>query len=293
MIPGFLKAELEEKLKAQTGTDIYISGEVSVSGGCINRCFKLETSSGNFFLKCNDAGRYPRMFEAEAQGLELLHHANSIPVPKVIACSEINDVSYLLMEWIESGKHIKNFWSDFGNKLAGLHRKTADSFGLDLDNYIGSLGQSNRQHNNWADFFIHERMEPQLKLAVAKGIIDNGFIKRFNILFLRLDKLLSQEKPALLHGDLWNGNYVVNPRGEATLIDPAVYYGHREMDLAMTKLFGGFDPEFYEAYNDSFPLEKGFESRIDIHNLYPLIVHVNLFGGGYADQVMAVLRKFA
>ncbi|MEO8086907.1 MAG: fructosamine kinase family protein [Bacteroidota bacterium] len=284
---------MEHKLSTYAGGEIAIVECIPVSGGCINRCFRLQTSSGNYFLKYNEANLYPRMFEVEACGLELLRHANAVEVPGTITYGEINNLSYLLIEWVETGQRIKNFWSDFGSKLAGLHRAASDSFGLDGDNYIGSLVQSNHQHNNWIDFFIHERLEPQIKLAADNGTIGNGMIKQFDILFLKLHKLLSNERPALLHGDLWNGNYVVNPRGEATLIDPATYYGQREMDLAMTKLFGGFDPEFYEAYNESFPLEKGFESRIDIHNLYPLMVHVNLFGGGYADQVMGILREFA
>ena len=168
---------------------------------------------------------------------------------------------------------------------------SAVSFGLDHDNYIGSLAQSNKKHADWISFFMEERIRPQLKLAMDKKLIDEGTVKQFDKLFDHFDRLIPKEKPALLHGDLWNGNFLVSDSSRAALIDPAVYFGHREMDLAMTTLFGGFDSEFYRAYDEVFPLEKGFEKRVDIHNLYPLLVHVNLFGGGYVRQVKAVLNN--
>jgi len=293
MIPGFLKTEIEKKLKDIANSDASITKSLPVSGGCINTCFQVQTTAGDYFLKYNDVGKYPQMFEAELKGLELLKDANAIPVPGVIFNGEVNGTSFLVLEWIEPGRRNKDSWSYFGKHLAKLHRSSVTNYGLGYNNYIGSLKQSNVQQNSWTDFFIHERIEPQLKLANEKGLIGNAMITQFNNLYRKLNELIPEEKPALLHGDLWNGNFLVNDKGLATLIDPAVYYGHREMDLAMTKLFGGFDMEFYSAYDESFPLDKGFEDRIDIHNLYPLLVHVNLFGGGYVQQVKAVLERFA
>ncbi|MBK5285164.1 MAG: fructosamine kinase family protein [Bacteroidia bacterium] len=152
--------------------------------------------------------------------------------------------------------------------------------------------QSNSQKRTWAEFFISERLEKQIAFAKDLGVIDNSTIQQFNNLYKRLPELIPEEAPSLLHGDLWNGNFMTGNDGKAWLIDPAIYYGHREMDLAMTKLFGGFSEEFYSSYIESFPLQKGFTERIDIHNLYPLLVHVNLFGGGYLIEVKNILSRF-
>ena len=290
MIPEFLKEEIERSLSKQFNTDTRLKGSTPVTGGCINSCFRLETSSGNLFLKYNFASRYPKMFDAESRGLRLLHKAGAIPVPQVIASGEIRDLSYLILEWIDTGVREKNFWKKFGGMLAKLHRNDSENFGLDHDNYIGSLAQSNRQSDSWIHFFIQERLEPQIRIARDAGVMNSSLVKMFSNLFIRLPGMIPGERPSLLHGDLWSGNFLVGKGGGAAVIDPAVYYGHREMDLAMTKLFGGFDSGFYEAYEESFPLQEGFDSRVDIHNLYPLMVHVNLFGGGYLHQVQSILK---
>jgi fructosamine-3-kinase len=292
MIPKPLSERLLELLSQQTGKETEIINSSSVGGGCINNAMKVETNEGGFFLKWNDAKRFPRMFEAEAKGLALLKPANAISIPEVIATGEAENYSFILMEFIEAGSRQKNFWQHFGTALARLHQHTSEVFGLDHDNYIGSLPQSNTQKKAWTDFFISERLEKQLALAVSSGAINNSITQQFNNLFKRLPELIPAEPPSLLHGDLWSGNFMTGADGNAVLIDPAVYYGHREMDLAMTKLFGGFSHEFYEAYHDAFPLQPGFSSRMDIHNLYPLLVHVNLFGGGYVQEVKNILGDF-
>jgi fructosamine-3-kinase len=291
MIPQEVKKEIESRLSEISGENVVIEQFTSVTGGCINFCFHLETSAGTFFLKYNDAAAYPKMFEAEAKGLRLLKDANALPVPAVHFFGEANAYSFLLLEWIDGEKQIKNFWENFGKAVAKMHEVKSDQYGLDHDNYIGSLAQSNTKHADWKSFFIIERIQPQLKLAMEKGLIDMVLIRQFENFFNRFDELIPEEQPSLLHGDLWNGNYLISNSGKAALIDPAVYFGNREMDVAMTKLFGGFDPEFYQAYDEAFPLVKGFEKRIDIHNLYPLLVHVNLFGAGYVRQVKAVLNN--
>jgi len=289
--PDF-KSDIEKLLSRELNLQVSILNNQSVGGGCINHAHQIETNHGNYFMKWNDATAYPGMFESEAKGLQLLRSVNAIYIPEVIATGQSGNTSYIILEWIESGKRKKDFWHNFGEHLAKLHRHTSTRFGLDHDNYIGSLSQSNRQHKNWIEFFIHERIEPQLKLASGNGQLATSLTSILANLENKLAEIIPKEAPALLHGDLWNGNYMIAPDGSACLIDPAVYYGHREMDLAMTKLFGGFDPGFYEAYNETFTLQKGFESRIDIYNLYPLLVHVNLFGGGYVGQVRRILQRF-
>ncbi len=186
----------------------------------------------------------------------------------------------------------KGFWEDFGTRLANMHRHTSDVFGLDHPNYIGSLPQSNKTQKSWIDFFVEERLEAQLRLARDAGRVERELGRWFQALYTHLPDLFPEEPPALLHGDLWSGNFMVGTDGRAAIVDPAVYYGHRYMDLGMSKLFGGFAPAFYRAYEDAYPLEKGWREGIEIANLYPLMVHVNLFGGGYLSSVKTILRKF-
>ncbi len=264
----------------------------ALSGGCINQAFRVDTENQSYFIKYNHAGLYPGMFEAEVRGLELMESTNTLKVPRPIHASGAGRYTYIIMEYISPGKGIPSFWEDFGMKLARLHRHSAPAFGLDHDNYIGSLPQSNRLHDTWADFFIRERLEPQLKQAVDRGAGSRQLTRQFEKLYSRLSSMVPQEPPALIHGDLWNGNYITAPDGTACLIDPAVHFGHREADLAMSLLFGGFSGSFYDSYHREYPLTAGWRKRMDIHNLYPLLVHVNLFGGGYLRSVTSIVSVF-
>ena len=269
-----------------------ITNRIPVSGGCINNGCCLVAGGRRYFLKWNNARRFPGMFEEEAKGLHLLRNTHTFVIPQVIETGVAGDDAYILMEWMEAARPSRTFWYDFGAGLARMHMHSQVCFGLDHENYIGSLPQQNDLHNTWPDFFFHQRLLPQVKQAIDSGELPSAIRTGVQALYSKLPDLIPAEAPALLHGDLWNGNYLVGQDGKAVLIDPAVYFGHREMDLAMTKLFGGFDSQFYEGYNDAFPLEPGFESRVEIHNLYPLLVHVNLFGGGYAQQVKSILSRF-
>lgn len=261
------------------------------SGGCINHGGRLETSVGNFFLKWNLLADFPGMLDAESRGLALLRRSNSVNVPPVIYSSSTDDHQFLLLGYIGPAPRAPDYWMKLGEDLAALHRNRAPLFGLDHDNYIGSLPQRNSQNSSWIDFFVTHRLEAQLSLASGK--IDLSVRRQFDRLISRLDSLLVLEPPSLLHGDLWSGNVMTNEAGNPSFIDPAVYYGNREVDLAMTQLFGGFDSDFLEGYHASFPLAKGFRERFDIYNLYPLLVHVNLFGGAYLSQVKQTLNQLA
>jgi protein-ribulosamine 3-kinase len=283
---------LEQELFRVTRKKVHVRRITPVSGGSINSAGKIETTGGVFFLKTNDAFQFPGMFEKEKKGLALLRNTKAIHIPEVILQDDFEASSFLLIKFVESKSQKPDFWELFGKRLAELHRHTDRAFGLDEDNYIGSLVQSNRQHGNWIDFFITERIEPQLKKALNSGTLNANDSKFINELFKKLDAIFPSEQPSLLHGDLWNGNYLVDEIGEPALIDPAVYYGHREMDLAMTHLFGGFEPAFYTSYDETYPLAPGFDERKDLYNLYPLLVHVNLFGSQYVNQVRAVVKKF-
>ena len=261
-------------------------------GGDINISLKLETDKGLFFLKWNDNKRFPLMFEKEARGLKRIADCGAINTPTVIATGNTEVEAFLLLSLIESSVQKKNFWELFGQQLATMHRCSSSKFGFDEDNYIGSLLQQNTTHDTFIDFFIQERLEVQLMLAEKSGKIETKHRKAFEALYKQLPNILPIEPPALLHGDLWSGNYMVNDQGEPCLIDPAVYYGYREIDLAMSNLFGRFDAAFYEGYHAAYPLEKGWQERLPIYNLYPLLVHVNLFGGGYLGEVERVLRYY-
>ncbi|MEQ9467542.1 MAG: fructosamine kinase family protein [Ekhidna sp.] len=262
----------------------------AVSGGCINSTFRIETSSGSFFLKYNQAHHH-EMFVAEEKGLGHLSRHSTIRIPKVLGRGSFDSKAYLLLEWIDKGAQSAYFWEHFAQNLARQHQASQSYFGLDHDNFIGSLPQSNKPHKSWSEFFILERLAPQIKLAKDSNLIDSYAISQFETLFSKLDHLVPEEPPALLHGDLWSGNFMCGEDGAAVIYDPAIYYGHRETELAFTKLFGGFSSEFYQHYHESYPLEPGFDERIDIHNLYPLLVHVNLFGPSYLSGIRQTLKR--
>ncbi|MGK7391252.1 MAG: fructosamine kinase family protein [Candidatus Cyclobacteriaceae bacterium M2_1C_046] len=273
-------------------TDFKIQGFTSASGGCINNGGTLKTSAGDFFLKWNDAKKFPGMFKVEAKGLRLLKYPGVIKVPKVEHYGEGDTYSYILMENIKSAGRNSSYWKKFGEQLASLHENTSEKYGLDHNNYIGSLPQKNKPLDNWVEFTITQRFEPLVKLAIDSGRADVNLNHDFEKLYGKLRGLLVNEPPSLLHGDLWSGNVLSDGNGAPCIIDPAVYYGNREIELAFTTLFGGFDQEFYNSYNQAWPLESGYQERFDLYNLYPLLVHVNLFGGGYLNQLRQILQQF-
>jgi protein-ribulosamine 3-kinase len=286
-----IKSKLIEILSEVYKESVVIQLIETVSGGDINYSYKVSTTHGDFFLKWNNKNKYPEMFEAEAKGLSLLKKTKTLRIPEIVAYDEIADYSFLVLEFINSGKRNTDFWENFGIKLAELHRNTAPFFGLDFDNYIGSLPQSNEKRRRWPEFYIEKRLQPMINIAMEHKSIDRDTILLFDKFFAKADEIFPLEPSSLLHGDLWSGNFITAADGSSCLIDPAVYYGHRETDIAMTKLFGGFDSSFYDAYNEAFPMEKGWQQRMDYFMLYPLMVHLNLFGSGYLNAVKSILQK--
>lgn len=264
----------------------------TVAGGCINSAYRITTNNGPYFLKWNQEELLP-MFRSEVQGLQKLDAHSPIQIPKTIASGTIESNAYLLLEWIEKGSPISDFWEHFGSSLAQQHQQSSEHFGLDHDNFIGKLPQSNTPHTSWYEFFILERLEPQLRMATSGGLVERKDRQSFDVLFKKLEQYIPEESPALLHGDLWNGNFMIAHSGHAAIFDPAVHYGHRETELAFTQLFGGFSDEFYASYQRTYPLQKKFEDRVELHNLYPLLVHVNLFGVSYLSGIRQTLKRFA
>lgn len=283
MIPSEIKRRIITQLGNALNTTITVNGESSIVGGCINNAIKINTNKGDFFVKWNTNSK-ANMFQSEYNGLKVLKDTNTIRIPNVLCF----DDDFLILEFIPPSNPNNDFWDVFGQKLALMHKQTHSKFGLDFDNYIGSLYQDNTQNKNWTEFFIQNRLQAQLSIGNFSGTLLSDFDK----LFQKLPNLFPNEKPALLHGDLWSGNFLAKNGDTPMLIDPAIYYGNREMDIAMSKLFGGFNSDFYFAYNESRPLENGWEERIQICNLYPLLVHVNLFGGAYINQVKNILSYY-
>lgn len=294
MIPGELREVLEDSRPGDPGAGkaFRISEAFRVSGGSINEAARLETEAhGTCFLKWN-RGTGDGMFRAESLGLQKLREAGSgLRIPRTLSFGEAGGTGYLLMEFVEEGGPAEGAAERFGRRLAALHGNTRDTFGLDHDNFIGRLPQSNRSHERWHDFFREERLEPQVRRAVDDGRLSQNTARAFQRLYGKLAGIIPEEPPSLLHGDLWGGNYYWGPDGEAVIYDPAVYYGHREIELAFTRLFGGFPEAFYRAYEEEHPLEPGFDGRVDLHNLYPLLVHTNLFGGSYARRVESMVNR--
>lgn len=284
MIPDRIRSVIELKL------DDEIISSKTQSGGDINNASIIKLSDGeSLFLKWNSSAP-DHMFETESKGLKILSDANTdLVIPEVVEVGK----NFLLLSLLIPGSGNSGSAYGFGTELAKLHQHSFETFGLNHDNFIGKLPQRNHQRQNWADFFVSERIEPQIKVGIQTGKFESDLIPIVDVLHKTVQDLFPNEQPALLHGDLWSGNYMFTKSGAASIYDPAVYYGHREMDIAMTRLFGGFSSDFYEGYNLEYALADGFEDRIEVCNLYPVLVHANLFGGGYVRRANEILRQYS
>ena len=285
-----LKSRIEEILSEP------VKSTTAVSGGCIADSRKLVMNSGRvFFLKQVRDGS-SGTFESEVRGLEELRKAGAVLVPEVVA----HGLDYMLLEWIEERKEsADSCMEELGFQFAKLHYFSGEIFGFPEDNYLGDSPQSNSPSKNgsinWPTFYVENRLQFQAALAVKNGYTTPELQNLLELLYNKIPELLSgtEDKPSLLHGDLWSGNYLIDKNGRSWLIDPAVYYGHREADLAMTSLFGGFSKTFYSAYESAFPLAPGYAEREPLYQLYHLLNHLNLFGTGYYRQVISILKRYA
>lgn len=262
-----------------------------IAAGNINQGILLEADDHKFFLKVNFQTEAD-IFQKEADGLNIIRKHCPLQVPKVVHYGRIEDRNFLLMEWLQTDEMDKAYWEILGAGLAQLHMSTQKYFGYPMDNYIASLPQKNELKASWIEFFIECRLEPMIGKAYYEGMVNLDFLKIFRNCYKSFENLFPKEKPSLLHGDLWSGNIMVGKNGGPALIDPAVYYGHREVDLAFSRLFGGFDESFYHSYQNVFPLEPGFNERKDVYNLYPLLVHLLLFGKSYISGIERIIKKF-
>lgn len=273
----------------RTRTDLRIANVQRVGGGCVSPVVRLVAESGeSAFLKWGEAEA--GMFAAEARGLRELARAGAVRVPHVLADGD----GWLLLEWLEPGRAGRRAWHELGRCLAQLHRTRAERYGADRDNFIGPLPQSNDRSGDWPGFWRERRLLPQMRRARDAGLLTAGDARRFDTLCAALPEKIGDAAAAdgasLLHGDLWSGNALALAAGGVALVDPSCYYGHREVDLAMMELFGGFDDACHAAYRESWPLADGYvPTRRAVYQLYYLLVHVNLFGAGYLSGTIAAL----
>ncbi|WP_019037689.1 fructosamine kinase family protein [Psychroflexus tropicus] len=278
--------DFQAHLEARFGAKFILS-EI-LTGGDINSVFRLKSQHLSYVLKLNEAELYPDLFQKEANGLKELTTSKTIDVPKVFGYGEFDTQTYLLIEYKRSGIKKEGFWEDFGHQLADLHKMSQSTFGFKENNFIGSLPQFNEPEQTAADFLIQQRLKPQFQKAQQLGYD----FEPLDAFFKTIKPLIPEESPALIHGDLWSGNYLINSKNQPCLIDPAVAYAPREMDLAMMKLFGGFDDKLFQAYHESFPLQSNMKNRIPLWQLYYVLVHVNLFGGGYYRQAQDIINRY-
>ena len=283
--------QIAERISQVTEEPFQINNRRSVSGGCINQGYAITGGSQTYFIKLNQSSQV-EMFAAEALGLKQMLATQTIRVPKPICWGIADHSSYLVLEWLEFSRGSSNqAWEEMGRQLAAMHRVGGSAqFGWERNNTIGSTPQINDWTSNWADFFAEYRIGYQLKLAQKRG---GNFPERNRVIETVRDYLANiQPQPSLVHGDLWSGNAAVTDSGEPVILDPATYYGDREVDIAMTELFGGFPAAFYRGYNKAWPLSEGYKQRKTLYNLYHILNHFNLFGGGYSSQAVRIIEQF-
>ena len=292
-----MSTNLAEAVCLARGEGVTVEGRLRVHGGDANDAFRLILSDGgSLFLKANSIPNAD-FFRAEAEGLLAMKETGAVRVPRIYATGIDEGYSFLLMEYIDSAYYAPDFWEKLGSDLASMHRFDTSSFvpdgkyGFGKDNYIGAGYQKNTPKSGWIEFFSECRLRPQLEKAGS--YFDDNTNKLANRLIDNLDRFLFEPTvPSLLHGDLWSGNFMTDEHGAPMLIDPAVYVGCNEADIAMTELFGGFDERFYEAYFDAAGEVPGYSDRRDLYNLYHLLNHLNLFGSAYLPAVVRTIQKY-
>ncbi|MDJ0957264.1 MAG: fructosamine kinase family protein [Arenicellales bacterium] len=282
---------IADHIERTTGNPFSVNRHRVIGGGCINRAVLLEGAGQRYFVKLNQSALV-NMFEAEAEGLQAIQATQTVRVPAPICWGTQGDNAYLVLEYIEMSSPGMKSYVQLGSSLAALHQTTTSQFGWHLDNTIGSTPQINTYTNEWVEFLREYRLGYQLRLAADNRLSGSTIVAGENLL-TRLDDFFGAyvPVPCLLHGDLWGGNFSADREGSPVVFDPATYFGDREADVAMTELFGGFDPSFYASYENAWTLDEGYRVRKLLYNLYHVLNHFNLFGGGYAAQAQNMIHE--
>ena len=281
--------QITKAISEKTGKPFQLEKTLSIGGGCINQAYQLLGKNDRYFVKLNQEVKV-EMFAVEALGLKQMHETQTIIIPKPICWGVTQNNCYLVLEYYDFGRGNNQSWTQMGRQLALMHEQgTANRFGWQENNTIGSTPQINDWYDSWADFFAEKRIGYQLQLARRHG----GNFSNSNQVIEKIRSLLASHHPipALVHGDLWSGNASFTATGKPIIFDPACYYGDREVDLAMTELFGGFRNEFYQGYQEIYPLGDDYQHRKTIYNLYHILNHFNLFGGGYEYQSQRMIKE--
>ncbi|MEA5468024.1 fructosamine kinase family protein [Spirulina sp. 06S082] len=281
--------EIAAKISEITGESFEITAHRSIGGGSINQSYCVSDRDRAYFVKINQANQI-EMFAAEYMGLQQMYETQTIRIPQPLCYDIAGENSFIVMEWLEFGRGDSRAWELMGKHLANLHQSQgSDRFGWTRNNTIGSTPQMNPWSENWGQFFAEQRIGFQLRLAKRRG----GKFPNTEQVVTRVKEILAswQPQPSLVHGDLWSGNAACTVDGEPVILDPATYWGDREVDLAMTELFGGFPAAFYRGYNQTWHLDRGYEGRKSLYNLYHVLNHFNLFGGGYESQASTTITR--
>lgn len=280
---------IAETISQSSGEPFVVRERHALGGGCINSAYRIDDGERQWFVKLNTGDKLD-MFEAERDGLNALAASGAIRVPQPLVAGVAAGQAYIVMESLALGGHGSQ--AVLGEQLAALHRHTHERFGWYRDNTIGSTHQENTPHHDWLHFWRERRLDAQLAMAKRNGA-PRGLLQQGERLLEALPRLFDGYNPipSLLHGDLWSGNYAYTLDGTPTIFDPAVYFGDREAELAMTELFGGFGSEFYAAYNEAWPLDPGYRVRKTLYNLYHILNHFNMFGGGYGSQAEGMIGR--
>lgn len=281
--------EIAEQISQKTGEPFQVEHRRSVGGGSVNQAYAVSKGDRSYFVKLNQADRLD-MFAAEALGLQQIFDTHTICVPQPICWGTAGNSAYIVLEWLDIGYGDHQAWEEMGRNLAALHQVTSDrGFGWERDNTIGFIPQINTWTESWAEFFTTHRLGYQFQLARQRG----GRFPLQERLLAAVPEILAghHPQPSLVHGDLWTGNAAVTVQGEPVILDPATYFGDREVDLAMSQLFGSFPPNFYSAYNEALPLESGYKTRKILYNLYHILNHFNQFGGSYEQQANQMISS--
>ncbi len=281
-------SDIAARISEATGESFEIKQSTALQGGCISNASYISNGVRSYFLKTNTVS-FLDQFKQEKQALEEIVETNTLRAPRPICFGRAKREAFLVLEYIETGRPREGSWESMGRLLATLHKERKPYFGWEIDNTIGSTYQPNQRRENWPIFFREQRLEYQLKLCRSKGLAIPGSDELLDSIETFLEGY--SPSPSLLHGDLWSGNAAFDKSGEPFVFDPCSYYGDRETDLAFTEFFGGFDSRFYQAYNETMPINSGYGLRKDLYNLYHCLNHFYIFGGGYGRQAQSMVNQ--